>query len=93
MGCRDTESVDAFAVSYVFGFQALLKAASTQAAIDYNSCYLCQQKQTMCLPFWLQESSSTYNAAMAATGEALMQAASSVLNQQSQQELDFEGDL
>ena len=34
----------------------------------------------------------TYNSAMAATGEALVQAASAVLTQQAQEQLSFEGD-
>lgn len=41
----------------------------------------------------MQENISTYNAAMAEIGKALLQAASGVLTQQSQQELDFEGEL
>lgn len=40
----------------------------------------------------MQESSDTYNAAMAATGEALVQAASAVLTKQAQEQLSFEGD-
>jgi hypothetical protein len=34
----------------------------------------------------------TYNSAMAATGEALVQAASALLTQQAQEQLSFEGD-
>lgn len=40
----------------------------------------------------MQETSETYNSAMAATGEALVQAASAVLTQQAQEQLSFEGD-
>ncbi|KAL3150212.1 hypothetical protein ABBQ32_000071 [Trebouxia sp. C0010 RCD-2024] len=39
-----------------------------------------------------KETSETYNSAMAATGEALVQAASAVLTQQAQEQLSFEGD-
>ena len=40
----------------------------------------------------MQESLETYNSAMAATGEALVQAASALLTQQAQEQLSFEGD-
>lgn len=39
-----------------------------------------------------KETSETYNSVMAATGEALVQAASAVLTQQAQEQLSFEGD-
>lgn len=39
-----------------------------------------------------KETSETYNSAMAATGEALVQAASALLAQQAQEQLGFEGD-
>lgn len=86
-----SKCLNAVAVSYVLDSEPCSEAAVTSAATAL--LLLCQLVQTMRLLFWLQESSITYNAAIAATGEALMQAASCVLNQQSQQELDFEGDL
>lgn len=53
----------------------------TQYESPTDGCCLCSQ-----------ESSDTYNAAMAATGGALVQAASTVLTQQAQEQLSFEGD-
>ncbi len=55
-----------------------------------DATYSCSTSFYICIS--TQETLETYNSAMAATGEALVQAASALLTQQAQEQLSFEGD-